>query len=47
MPRLVKYEDAEGCIPCIRDIRLLKMEEKRFTGIRTKRYECTEIDNRK
>ena len=40
IPQLVKYEDEEGRIRCIRQIRLLKAEEKYFAGIRMKRYDC-------
>lgn len=45
MPQLVKYEDAEGNIQCIRNIRLLKTEEKYFAGIPMKRYDCCAEDS--
>ena len=34
MPRMVKYEDEEGTIRSIRNIHLIKTEEKYFAGIK-------------
>ena len=44
IPLFLKYEDADGGIQCIRDIRLLKSEEKHFAGIRMRRYDCCTED---
>lgn len=45
MPQLVKYEDVDGMIQCIRNIHLKKTEEKHFAGIRMKRYDCSAEDS--
>ena len=44
MPRMVKYEDEEGTIRSIRNIHLIKTEEKYFAGIKMKRYDCCAED---
>lgn len=46
MPQLVKYEDDDGCIQVLRDIRILKTEQNYYSGILSKRYYCSAvIDN--
>lgn len=44
MPQLVKYEDSEGMVQCIRNIQLVKTEEKHFAGIWMRRYDCCAED---
>lgn len=40
IPKLVKFEDDEGCIQTIRQLDVLKYEEKRYAGIKSVRYDC-------
>ena len=45
MPRMVKYEDADGCLQMIRDIHVIKQEQKNFAGIYRHRFDCrAEVD---
>ena len=44
MPRMVKFQDVEGNIQSIRNIHLIKTEEKYFAGIKMKRYDCCAVD---
>lgn len=43
MPQLVKYEDDDGCIQVLRDIHILKTEQKYYAGILSKRYYCSAV----
>lgn len=45
MPQLVKYEDEDGMIQCIKNIHLIKTEEKHYAGIRMRRYDCSAEDH--
>lgn len=40
MPQLVKYQDEEGCIRTLRDIRVIRSDQKHSAGIMSRRYEC-------
>lgn len=40
MPQLVKYQDGEGYIHTIRDICVVRSDEKRSAGHMSRRYEC-------
>lgn len=45
MPRLIKYQDGEGGIRSIRNIRVLAAEDKRYCGIPTREYSCLAEEN--
>lgn len=40
MPKLLKYQDSQGRICCLEDIRVLEMEEKYYAGSLVRRYDC-------
>lgn len=42
-PLHVKYEDEKGCIQTIKQLNVLKCEEKNYAGIRSIRYDCESI----
>lgn len=47
MPRMVKYEDQDGCLQVLRDIRVVKQEQKHYAGVCCQRFDCrTVIDHR-
>lgn len=47
MPRLVKYEDAEGKLQALRDIRIMRQDQKNYAGIYCRRFDCkTVVDGR-
>lgn len=43
IPHIVKYEDEEGCLQTIRDIQVLKREQKNFAGIYSQRFDCQAV----
>lgn len=43
IPQMVKYEDESGCIQMLRDIRVLKTEQKYYAGILMRKYDCCVI----
>lgn len=45
MPQIVKYEDADGCLEVLRDIQILKSEQKYYGGILRRKYECEAMVN--
>ena len=47
IPRLVKYEDDDGCIQVLRDIHIISQEQKKYAGIYCHRFDCrTIVDGR-
>lgn len=40
MPRLIKYEDENGCLQSLTNFRILHQEEKYYCGISMIEYEC-------
>lgn len=47
IPQLVKYEDEEGCLQVLRDIRVLCSEQKYFAGILSRKYKCSTVVERR
>lgn len=48
IPRMVKYEDEEGCLQVLRDIRITGQEQKKYAGIYCQRFDCeTAVEGRK
>ena len=41
IPMMIKFEDSEGCLQEIRDIRVIKFEKKYYAGILLQRFECS------
>lgn len=39
-PKLIKYEDEEGCVQTISELNVIKHEENHYAGIRAVRYDC-------
>ena len=47
IPRMIKYEDAEGVRHLLKDIELLKSDKKYYAGIPMHRYDCrAAVNNR-
>lgn len=47
IPRLVKYEDDEGCLQTLRNIQVLQREQQHYGGLWTRRYACrTAVEGR-
>lgn len=40
IPRMFKYQDGDGMIHTVRNIRILQKEEKNYSGIPTLEYRC-------
>ena len=45
MPRLVKYEDQDGCLQILRDIRVIKQDQKNYAGVYCQRFDCRTVVN--
>lgn len=45
IPRMFKYEDQEGMIHTVRNIRVLRQEDKNYSGIPTVEYRCMIEEN--
>lgn len=43
LPQMVKYEDEEGNLQMIHDIRVKKTEQKYYAGILCHRYDCCAV----
>ena len=43
IPRFLKYQDEEGLLHTLTDIRLRKTEKKHYAGILQHRYDCSAI----
>lgn len=47
MPRMVKYEDRDGCLQVLRNIQVIKQDQKNCAGIYCQRFDCrTVVDGR-
>lgn len=44
IPKLIKYEDKEGCRHLIHNIQLLKANQSSYDGLRVQRYECQVVE---
>lgn len=40
MPKLIKYMDEEGCLQTLRDIRIIKRDQKHYAGVYCQRFDC-------
>ena len=40
IPRMVKYEDQDGCLQVLRDIQVIKQDQKNYAGIYCQRFDC-------
>lgn len=47
IPKLIKYEDKEGCRHLIHNIQLIKTIQSTYDGLRVQRYECRIIEEGK
>lgn len=45
IPRMFKYQDAQGMIHTVSGIRVLYQEEKRYCGVQTVEYRCEIEEN--
>lgn len=45
IPRMIKYEDAEGVRHLLKDIEVLKSDKKYYAGILMHRYDCRAVVN--
>lgn len=45
LPKLVKYQDKEGCLHTISQIRVITTEKKYYCGIPLQEYRCSTILN--
>lgn len=43
LPRMIKYEDADGCLQMIRDIRIVKQDQKNYVGIYCQQFSCRAV----
>lgn len=43
IPQLLKYEDGEGCLKMIKDICVLKSEQKYYAGVLSRKYWCRAV----
>lgn len=43
IPQMIKFEDHEGCLQELRNIRVIKTEKKYYAGILMQRYECCSV----
>ena len=47
IPRMVKYEDQDGCLQVLRDIQVIKQDQKNYAGIYCQRFDCrTQLEGR-
>lgn len=45
IPRMIKYEDADGVRHLLKDIEVLKSDKKYYAGILMHRYDCRAVVN--
>ena len=45
IPRMIKYEDTDGCRHLLKNIEVLKSDKKYYAGIQMYRYDCRAIVN--
>lgn len=43
IPRMVKYEDEDGCLQILRDVRVVGQEQKKYAGIYCQRFDCKTV----
>lgn len=43
IPQMIKYEDETGCRHMLKNIQVLKTEQKYYAGILSQRYDCNAV----
>lgn len=43
IPKLIRYEDEDGCLQTIQDIHVIAEEQQRYTGVISRRYRCRSV----
>ncbi len=43
MPRMVKYEDEDGCLQTLRDIYIVKQDQSHYVGIYCQQFYCRAV----
>ena len=43
IPRMVKYEDQDGCLQVLRDIQVIKQDQKNYAGVYCQRFDCRAV----
>lgn len=45
IPKMIKYEDDQGCLRTLQEIRVLKSDCKYYAGIQSRKYDCQTVIN--